>query len=580
MGKISSYPAMTALQGPELILGDQSGATGTTTPTAVAAYMAGLTTTPVLASYARTAAEIAAGVTPVNYAYPADPYVDPRRYGADPTGTTDSTAAVQNALNVAFQAKGILWIGNNCNFLVGGLALTITGNHTNFGIRIAGSSRGGSVLTYTGTAAGLLTISGATPTGSPQESQVVIEDVLINGPGGSNPTPNGVTFNGIAYWSLRRAYIIGFNVGLALNSSLEGTVVESGIWSCNYNLQARQDGAGALNNLVTLLNSRFCGAGIWSIDWGAGNRLKILGCDLEQNGQHTALTLSAAPAAGATSAVLAAAWTLQTAAYPVYFSDGEARMVTLTNGATTATWTTPLANAVTTAATFCTGALIVRETVCTAPGASGYATIDIDGAWFESNNGQTMAVEATANLTLAIRNSNFYTDYNGNCLFVRPIRALHISDTNAPSGSAAVWNINSSNTILKNVLVRTLIDASGSQDYSGVSVSTGVVTAPQQWAPYSFKGVTGLTVIGTAMPLQTLPSTPAATYLVSAQLAGTGDTADYASVGVVCVDNAAASIGMILTGASLSLTLSGLTVQATQTAGTSQQITYSIVQLA
>ena len=98
MGKISSYPAMTALQGPELILGDQSGATGTTTPTAVAAYMAGLTTTPVLASYARTAAEIAAGVTPTNYAYPE---LLVERYGADPTGTNDSGVGFRNACLVA-----------------------------------------------------------------------------------------------------------------------------------------------------------------------------------------------------------------------------------------------------------------------------------------------------------------------------------------------------------------------------------------------------------------------------------------------------------------------------------------------
>ena len=96
MGKISSYPAMTALQGPELILGDQSGSTATTTPTAVAAYMAGLTTTPVIASYARTAAEIAAGVTPTNYAYAPG---DIRRYGAS-TAASDNSSAINAALSV------------------------------------------------------------------------------------------------------------------------------------------------------------------------------------------------------------------------------------------------------------------------------------------------------------------------------------------------------------------------------------------------------------------------------------------------------------------------------------------------
>jgi hypothetical protein len=47
--------------------------------------------------YAQTAAEAAAGVTPVNYAYTPG---DVRRYGADPTGSADSALAIQSALNV------------------------------------------------------------------------------------------------------------------------------------------------------------------------------------------------------------------------------------------------------------------------------------------------------------------------------------------------------------------------------------------------------------------------------------------------------------------------------------------------
>jgi hypothetical protein len=47
--------------------------------------------------YAQTAAETTAGVTPINYGYVPG---DVRRYGADPTGSADSTTAIQNALNV------------------------------------------------------------------------------------------------------------------------------------------------------------------------------------------------------------------------------------------------------------------------------------------------------------------------------------------------------------------------------------------------------------------------------------------------------------------------------------------------
>ena len=48
-------------------------------------------------SYPGTPAEVSAGVTPTDTTYPPG---DVRRYGADPTGNTDSTAAIQSALNV------------------------------------------------------------------------------------------------------------------------------------------------------------------------------------------------------------------------------------------------------------------------------------------------------------------------------------------------------------------------------------------------------------------------------------------------------------------------------------------------
>ena len=51
-----------------------------------------------LPSYPATAAESAVGVTPTNNTYPPG---DVRRYGADSTGATDSTTAIQSALNVA-----------------------------------------------------------------------------------------------------------------------------------------------------------------------------------------------------------------------------------------------------------------------------------------------------------------------------------------------------------------------------------------------------------------------------------------------------------------------------------------------
>lgn len=54
--------------------------------------------------YPRTAAEVAALVTPVDNTYPpGSPFLDVRRYGADPSGVNDSTSAIQAAIMVATQ---------------------------------------------------------------------------------------------------------------------------------------------------------------------------------------------------------------------------------------------------------------------------------------------------------------------------------------------------------------------------------------------------------------------------------------------------------------------------------------------
>jgi len=60
-----------------------------------------------------------------------------------------------------------------------------------------------------------------------------------------------------------------------------------------------------------------------------------------------AITFTGALLANATSGTLNANWTLPTSSYEVMFSDGETRIVYLTNGATTATWPLGLTNGVT-----------------------------------------------------------------------------------------------------------------------------------------------------------------------------------------------------------------------------------------
>lgn len=64
-----------------------------------------------------------------------------------------------------------------------------------------------------------------------------------------------------------------------------------------------------------------------------------------------AATLTTTPASGDTSATLTAVWPLQTGTYQMVFSSGNIRLVTLTNSATTVTWSYALTAAATTAVT-------------------------------------------------------------------------------------------------------------------------------------------------------------------------------------------------------------------------------------
>jgi hypothetical protein len=100
---------------------------------------------------------------------------------------------------------------------------------------------------------------------------------------------------------------------------------------------------GALLPILALLASSMsfaAGTAPYGIFGGAGTYATLPG--------NLALTFSAAPTGA--SATLATAWAGSTGSYTVVFSDYESRSVTLTNAATTATWTgsltgTPTASA-------------------------------------------------------------------------------------------------------------------------------------------------------------------------------------------------------------------------------------------
>jgi len=99
----------------------------------------------------------------------------------------------------------------------------------------------------------------------------------------------------------------------------------------------------------------------------------------------------------------------------------------------------------------------------------------------------------------------------------------------------------------------------------------------------TYQGVTATTASGVAVTLKALPSSTGlgyATYMVTATLAGVSDPTNYNAVAIISLNNSTGKSNTIVGANLMSISLSGLNVQATQSSGGSQPITYSIVRLA
>lgn len=148
----------------------------------------------------RTAAEIAASVTPVNYAYAE---LNVLRYGADPTGTNDSTTAIQNALNVAQKSHNTVVIPAGI-YLVSSLSIVSTN-----GLRIQGCSTSaytniyGSVLKHTGTGT-LFAVDG-----NGAQANVLIDGVTFLGNSNSQV---GLKFTRATFITLQNCPFLYFNM--------------------------------------------------------------------------------------------------------------------------------------------------------------------------------------------------------------------------------------------------------------------------------------------------------------------------------------------------------------------------------
>lgn len=122
-------------------------------------------------------------------------------------------------------------------------------------------------------------------------------------------------------------------------------------------------------------------AGIYA-NYTTGYTVGYMSLTLDQvqlGSTRAVITFTGAPASGATSATLNAVWPNATGEWRVDFSNGDSRLVTLTNGATTATWSPGLSAAATVTASGVSPA---------AAGASinGSVMLKIDDVHFEQVN--------------------------------------------------------------------------------------------------------------------------------------------------------------------------------------------------
>ena len=231
--------------------------------------------------YPITSTEASLGVVPTSYAYPASPWVDPRRYGARGDGVTNDTSAMQTALNVAWAANGRVVIPENFNALCGALTLT-WGGTSGRGFTIEGMSPWGSKITQLGTPTALLTIQGNAPSTAPSEVHLVLQNFTLQGTGN---TADGIFLHGIADFRISNVVVTGFNRAIYLFSSLIGQI-DRGTEAIvsHYGLYCRTDGTAVPCNLITCRDARFDSNDRWGIDFDGGTQFCVSGCDIEANG--------------------------------------------------------------------------------------------------------------------------------------------------------------------------------------------------------------------------------------------------------------------------------------------------------
>lgn len=330
----------------------------------------------------RTAAEISAGVTPTNYSYQA---LDVRRYGADPTGTNDSTTAFNNLLSVLATLGGgsaTIWPGTYkiTSTIAINLAPASGGSFITYGCVL--DARG---VTFNYTGSGYAFDFSATNTGATYGFPLLeIIGANLLGTSGASGGWRTRSLNSVRWYEVKTQ---GFTAGPAWTLLNDVNWSENCHWrgcaavNCQ-NVMAFAKTGGTNSFARTYVDGIFAAGitGYWFVVGGGcavydsrfthlsgnfgGLGLFLLGatsndCDMsgtvvdgldyECNGTISS-NWTAGLSSGATSGTLAAAWPYPSGTYTVIFSDAEQRQATYTNGSTAVSWAGGLSSNVTSTA--------------------------------------------------------------------------------------------------------------------------------------------------------------------------------------------------------------------------------------
>lgn len=298
-------------------------------------------------SSSRIPAEISMGITPTNFNYLADPWVDPRRYGADPTNSAlsvgSTTAAVQTAMNVAYNAGTAVMLNGLFQILPVSLTLISPSDRFRmFGmspISSPGPLGSGLVGAAGQPTGGLLILTGNAFPSNVVQANVRLENFSIIG---NNKVTgvNALTLQGLAYVHLSGVNIWQFDIGVdapGLETATFNNLCK--FQACNTGVKLYQSGA-ATANLVTISDCVINGNSKAGVDYNGGTGLYMSGCDIEANGTAGDQTTGGVVIRSALSPDLGEAhlviekcwfeqnkgWSLQVATAPFGFNFGRARV--------------------------------------------------------------------------------------------------------------------------------------------------------------------------------------------------------------------------------------------------------------